>query len=511
MKSYAFYISALLLVGTQEVLQLLFLLPYMASLSSTLQAKGVYRLIAPILKLFSLLLYGLYFGKWFEIFAIMCLYEYLFLRFNVVTNIITTSFIFSLCLVNIIETANFYSLFIIIIFIAAKSYESAAWINQAYMYRSSTFLAGSLFFITADISFLMMTLGMMIVANRSFTRWDGVLLTLLPLTTFLCEVFYSSIFDHTEVLFLYAAVNLHWIIGFVQISIRGKKIITFMIAGDSGVGKDRLADRLKSIFPANAKPMKISGDDFHKWERGDINWSTHTHLNPQANHLFKQRRLYLSVINGQTVDHDAYNHSTGTFYEHRSALQTQFISLVGLHSFYLSTGTNNDDVIKIFMEVDEELRKQTKIVRDTQDRGRSLEYTLKVIEDRKRDYQSYVEPQKDDANLLFSIKQHEQTNVDKLDFNDMQLEVSTDIPIDLDYLAEIMTALGKPCHMLDLTKNRQTISFTAPINPSELRYILNQYSHMPEFDISTDEASDYTNIMALILVLCIRSKKLNLI
>ena len=39
-------------------------------------------------------------------------------------------------------------------------------------------------------------------------------------------------------------------------------------------------------------------DRYHKWERNDENWNNITHLDPQANYLFKMKNDILELFNG---------------------------------------------------------------------------------------------------------------------------------------------------------------------------------------------------------------------
>jgi len=65
------------------------------------------------------------------------------------------------------------------------------------------------------------------------------------------------------------------------------------ISGSSGVGKTTIS-RLISIALPNEKTLVFSGDDLHKWERGDNKWQTYTHLNPEANNLLLETDWYVT-------------------------------------------------------------------------------------------------------------------------------------------------------------------------------------------------------------------------
>ena len=58
------------------------------------------------------------------------------------------------------------------------------------------------------------------------------------------------------------------------------KCNVFAICGDSGSGKSTLSKLLKNCF---SDSFSLECDRYHKWERGDSNWTDVTHLDPKAN------------------------------------------------------------------------------------------------------------------------------------------------------------------------------------------------------------------------------------
>ena len=65
-----------------------------------------------------------------------------------------------------------------------------------------------------------------------------------------------------------------------------KKPFFISIAGDSSTGKTTLTRNLASFF-GYGSTLKISGDDYHKFERNHVAWKDNTHLDPKMNHLDK--------------------------------------------------------------------------------------------------------------------------------------------------------------------------------------------------------------------------------
>lgn len=171
------------------------------------------------------------------------------------------------------------------------------------------------------------------------------------------------------------------------------------ISGDSGVGKSTMQQKLRELLPNNYL-LVIEGDGDHKWERGDKNWNEYTHLNPKANYLYRQAQDINKLKNGEYVYRVSYDHSSGSFTKKQIIKPRKFISLSGLHTFYLPQLRNCLD-LKIFMEADEELRCIWKISRDCSSRNQSENSIKKSISDRYSDSMKYIVPQRDCADIIF--------------------------------------------------------------------------------------------------------------
>ena len=89
-----------------------------------------------------------------------------------------------------------------------------------------------------------------------------------------------------------------------------RKPVLIGIAGDSGSGKDTLVDSLVGLFGVESC-AKVSGDDYHLWDRRKPMWQVFTHLNPLANDLSKFFADVNCLSNGQGIWSRHYNHDTG--------------------------------------------------------------------------------------------------------------------------------------------------------------------------------------------------------
>jgi uridine kinase len=169
------------------------------------------------------------------------------------------------------------------------------------------------------------------------------------------------------------------------------------IAGDSGSGKTTLVNALESLLFDSS--ITIETDRYHKWERTSDMWSKYTHLHPEANHLEKMSEDVFRLKLGETIFSIDYDHNSGKFTEPQKIESKPFLLLCGLHTLYQEKIRDISE-IKIFLDIEFELKKEWKIKRDIEERNHSIETVLKNIEKRKLDFINYIEPQKMYSNII---------------------------------------------------------------------------------------------------------------
>ena len=141
---------------------------------------------------------------------------------------------------------------------------------------------------------------------------------------------------------------------------------------------------------------------------------------------------------GETVHRVIYRHDTGKFTEEYKMRSKPYIVLAGLHSLYLPQTRRNLD-LKIYMDVEEKLRRYWKIQRDVYIRSYKLQKVLDTIEFRMKDAQKYIYPQKKYADLI--IKYYDDTLTDYLVENHdlkLNLELTLNADINLERLREYL-------------------------------------------------------------------------
>ena len=181
-----------------------------------------------------------------------------------------------------------------------------------------------------------------------------------------------------------------------------RKPFVIGIAGDSGAGKDTLADALKNLF-GDHSVVTLSGDDYHLWDRQKPMWQVMTHLNPMANDLEGFCRDLVALADGKNIQSRHYNHETGKMSKPIRIRSNDFIIASGLHALYLPILRDCYD-LKVYLDIDEGLRKYFKIKRDVELRGHTLEKVLNSFEKRAPDSEKFIRPQANYADLIFVLQ-----------------------------------------------------------------------------------------------------------
>jgi uridine kinase len=170
------------------------------------------------------------------------------------------------------------------------------------------------------------------------------------------------------------------------------------IAGDSGSGKSVLCKLLRPLFLFD-KVLEFETDRYHKWERGHVKWSELTHLDPTANHLEKLENDTFKLRLGDNIIAVDYDHSTGTFTPPTTIEPGETILLCGLHTMFSKQLRDLTD-FKIYVDTSDEIKIKWKLQRDTTERNQNEKDVRAKIESRKQDYETFIAPQMEHADLV---------------------------------------------------------------------------------------------------------------
>ena len=173
------------------------------------------------------------------------------------------------------------------------------------------------------------------------------------------------------------------------------------IAGDSGAGKDTFVESLTGLFGSHSV-VKLSGDDYHLWDRRKPMWQVMTHLNPMANDLERFGNDIIDLADGKNIQLRHYDHRIGKMTKPFKLSSNDIIIVSGLHALYLPIIRNSFN-LKIFLDIDEDLRRHFKIKRDVRHRGQSPEQVLELFKKRELDSNLFIRPQSRHADLILSL------------------------------------------------------------------------------------------------------------
>lgn len=229
----------------------------------------------------------------------------------------------------------------------------------------------------------------------------------------------------------------------------------FAICGDSGSGKSTLSNLLKNYYNDS---FTLECDRYHKWERGDENWETFTHLNPNANYIEKMKEDVFSLKVGKEIYQVDYDHSTGRFTEKKQINPSSNLIVCGLHTIY-DDKINSIYDIKIFMDPQKELKYKWKIIRDVKDRGYTIDKVLENIKKREKDFQEFIYPQKNNSDLVVHFYSDDTIHLNNL-FCEYNISLKLSISKRMD-LTDILEKLKnkKISFLLSEEKNFNTVTF----------------------------------------------------
>ena len=237
-----------------------------------------------------------------------------------------------------------------------------------------------------------------------------------------------------------------------------RKPFAIGIAGDSGSGKDTLADAISMIFGSHSV-VQQSGDDYHLWDRHKPIWQVTTHLNPKSNDLELFNNDLTLLSEGKNIQARHYDHKTGKLSRLIPVKSNDFIIASGLHALYLEALRDKYN-LKIFLDMDEDLRKYLKLQRDVNKRGHAKEAVLESIKKRENDSEKFIKSQAVYADLIFSLKNTSTINHVEFANQSLNLELEVTSRTGFNELSFYRTLIGIGGVHIDL-KESENISLTS--------------------------------------------------
>jgi len=214
----------------------------------------------------------------------------------------------------------------------------------------------------------------------------------------------------------------------------GETPIIIGVAADSGCGKSTFMRRLTSTFGGQTvgplgggfgteggwetntlvsdSTTVICLDDYHLNDRNGRKESGLTALNPLENNFDLMYEQVKALKEGKTVSKPIYNHVNGTLDTPEEIVATPIIIFEGLHPMHDKRVLDLLD-FTLYLDISDDVKLNWKIQRDMEERGHSLESIMASIEARKPDFDAYIAPQKENADVVVEVLPTELDKEDK--------------------------------------------------------------------------------------------------
>lgn len=180
-----------------------------------------------------------------------------------------------------------------------------------------------------------------------------------------------------------------------------EKALIIGIAGGSGSGKTTLAKRIKEAFEEDT--LLLSHDYYYNIN-DDLSFDERCKLNYDHPKSFETQLLieHLKKLrNMESIERPVYD-----FADHNRAKETvieepkKVVILEGILIFEDKTLVDSMD-IRIFVDTDADVRFARRLMRDTVERGRSIESVVgQYFETVKPMHEAFVEPSKKNADII---------------------------------------------------------------------------------------------------------------
>lgn len=178
----------------------------------------------------------------------------------------------------------------------------------------------------------------------------------------------------------------------------GKPAFVLGIVGDSGSGKNTVADSVANLLgPARTTDVRL--DDYHRFTREERNDKRLTALNPVVHNLALMQEHLRLLRQGRPIRNRSYLHTNGSFGPIRTITPSDIVLVTGLLGFPTRELRNLYD-LAVFLQPEPELLFRWKLRRDVRFRGYTEADVLKIIARHLLDSKEYVLPQAERAHLL---------------------------------------------------------------------------------------------------------------
>lgn len=184
-------------------------------------------------------------------------------------------------------------------------------------------------------------------------------------------------------------------------TIKPDRVVLIGVAGDSGCGKSTFLRRLEDLFGEELLTV-ICLDDYHSLDRKQRKETGITALNPKANNFDLMYEQIKALKSGQAIDKPIYNHETGEIDPPETIKPNHIIVVEGLHPLYDERMRSLID-FSVYLDISDEVKIAWKIQRDMAERGHRYEDVMQAINSRRPDFEAYIEPQREFADVVLQV------------------------------------------------------------------------------------------------------------
>lgn len=179
------------------------------------------------------------------------------------------------------------------------------------------------------------------------------------------------------------------------------RVVLIGVAGDSGCGKSTFLRRLADLFGEQLITV-ICLDDYHSLDRKQRKEAGVTALDPRANNFDLMYEQIKALKNGEAIDKPIYNHETGMIDPPERIEPNHIVVIEGLHPLYDERVRSLLD-FSVYLDLTDEVKIAWKIQRDMAERGHRYEDVIASINARRPDFDAYIDPQKQHADMVIQI------------------------------------------------------------------------------------------------------------
>jgi phosphoribulokinase len=179
------------------------------------------------------------------------------------------------------------------------------------------------------------------------------------------------------------------------------RVVLIGVAGDSGCGKSTFLQRLEDLFGEEFMTV-ICLDDYHSLDRKQRKETGITALDPRANNFDLMYEQIKALKNSQAIDKPIYNHETGELDPPERIEPNHIVVIEGLHPLYDERVRGLID-FSVYLDISDEVKISWKIQRDMAERGHTYDDILASINARRPDFDAYIDPQKQYADVVIQI------------------------------------------------------------------------------------------------------------